>query len=425
MGNAKLLLGQDGWVVQDASLVKRAFWKRFGPGILVTAAFVGPGTITTATKAGASHGTALIWALVIAVVAAVILQEMAARLGIVTRRGLGETLVTLFPTPIPRVFMIGMVLGAILVGNTAYQAGNLTGAAAGLEALLGGSSRVWILLSGVVAMLLLALGAYRSVQTGLIGLVGIMSAVFVGGACLSFDQWRLAVTRPALPDQSLSMVLGLIGTTVVPYNLFLHARSVQEKWSEDVETATALREARWDALVAIVLGGVITLAVLLTAVATFYGTPVAFESLGQGARQLEPVIGAGAQGLFAVGLFAAGLTSAITAPLAAAYATQGCLGWEGGWRDRKFLATAMLVVVIGVVVALTAGRSPQALILFAQTANGVLLPFVAATLLVVMNSKKMLGEWRNGLVSNALGGLVVLGVSSLAGWKLWQLWIGS
>ena len=299
----------------------RAFWKRFGPGMLVTAAFVGPGTVTTASKAGADFGMALVWALGIAVIAAIVLQEMAARLGLVTRRGLGEALCDAFPSSVGRRLSVGLVLTAILLGNVAYQAGNLTGAALGMETLMGGSVWMWVLVSGLVALGLLLLGAYRTAQSVLIGLVLVMSVVFVGSAVASAPLLGALVSgmgSPRLPTGSLATVVGLIGTTVVPYNLFLHARSVQEKWPPERELSAALTEARWDTVVAILLGGLITFAILLTAATSFYLRGVPFENLGQGARQLEPLLGKAAQGMFALGIFAAGLTSTITAPLAAA-----------------------------------------------------------------------------------------------------------
>jgi manganese transport protein len=130
------------------------------------------------------------------------------------------------------------------------------------------------------------------------------------------------------------------------------------------------------------------------------------------AEQLEPLLGPAAKYFFALGLLAAGLTSTVTAPLAAAYATQGILGWEQNIRTWNFRAVWATVLIIGAVLA-TLGGSPVELIVFAQALNGILLPIVAIFLMVVMNRNDVLGEYTNGIVGNILGGLVTLLVTAL------------
>jgi Mn2+/Fe2+ NRAMP family transporter len=209
---------------------------------------------------------------------------------------------------------------------------------------------------------------------------------------------------PSLPDDPRALVLavGLIGTTVVPYNLFLHAAAVREKWSG----AEWLPAARLDLGIAIVLGGLVSMAIVTTSsVALAGGGEVA--SAADMAVQLEPVLGVWARVFFAAGLLAAGLTSAITAPLAAAYATAGALGWRRDLRDRKLRAVWLLVLGAGAVFA-AAGIRPVPAILFAQVANGVLLPAVAIFLLLAVNDRGRMREWRNGPIANVVGVAVVL-----------------
>ncbi len=134
---------------------------RFGPGLLVTAAFIGPGTITTATVAGAGFGLALLWVLLFSVIATIVLQEMAARLGIVSRQGLGEALRGAFPAPVLRGAVVALVVAAIAFGNAAFQTGNITGAAIGLEVLTGISRPVWAATVGAAAIALLFLRLRR------------------------------------------------------------------------------------------------------------------------------------------------------------------------------------------------------------------------------------------------------------------------
>ena len=133
--------------------------RSLGPGLLVAAAFIGPGTVTTATVAGARFGYALLWAVAFSVVATIVLQEMSARLGLVTREGLGEALRTTMTHPVARILSIALVVSAIALGNAAFQMGNITGAAIVLEALSNVSRSMWALVVGVHALAPLALGS--------------------------------------------------------------------------------------------------------------------------------------------------------------------------------------------------------------------------------------------------------------------------
>lgn len=374
-----------------------------GPGALVAAAFIGPGTVTTATVAGARFGTTLLWALGFSVVATLVLQEMAARLGLVTGRGLGEAIRERFRAPLPRAASVLLVISAIVVGNAAYQTGNLLGGSLGLEALAGGSGRAWALALAGAAFLLLWRGSYRLVERVLVALVILMSVVFVATAAVlgpPVGELLRGLTIPSLPTGAEALAIGLIGTTVVPYNLFLHASAVSERWSGP----EGLPAARLDALLSIGLGGVVSMAVVVTSASAVGGEVTSAADM---AVQLEPLLGTWARAFFAVGLLAAGLSSAITAPLAAAYAARGTLGWEGGLDGTRFRAVWILVLATGAGFA-AAGLRPVPVILFAQAANGLLLPAVAVFLLVAANDRGRMGERRNGRWQNALAAVVLL-----------------
>jgi manganese transport protein len=391
-------------------MIKRL--RNLGPGLLVTAAFIGPGTVTTASVAGASTGYALLWAIVFSIFATIVLQEMSARLGVVSREGLGEALRTTFDKPLIKWGAVLLVVAAIAFGNAAFETGNITGAALGLETLSGVSPQVWAIVVGIVAFVLLASGAYRVIERALVALVIVMSVVFIVTAIFVLrpgDVGNILAGAfvPSIPPGALITVAALIGTTVVPYNLFLHASSVQEKWPESVPTREALIESRSDTTISIVLGGIITVAIVATGAAAFFGTGTEITDAGQMAEQLEPLLGPFAKYFFAIGILSAGVTSAITAPLAAAYATSGALGWERNLRGWRFRSVWAIVLVVGTVLA-ALGTNPVAAIVFAQAANGVLLPIIAVFLLFVMNRSDLLGEYRNGTVGNILGGIIVL-----------------
>lgn len=398
----------------------RARLANLGPGLLVAAAFVGPGTVTTASVAGADYGFALLWALVFSVVAAMVLQEMSARLGVVSREGLGEALRSTFANPVLKVAAVVLVVAAIAVGNAAFQGGNLIGAALGLEVVFGGSTAAWAILVALLAVALLSTGSYRVVERVLIWLVVAMGIVFLVTAVVVTPDLGdfLSGFVPRVPSGSLLTVVALIGTTVVPYNLFLHASSVQDKWSAEVSTDQAVKEARLDTRLSVGLGGLVTLAILTTAAAALFGTGRGVESAADMASQLEPLLGPGAKYFFAVGLLAAGVTSSVTAPLAAAYATAGAFGWRRDLRDPKFKSLWAIIIAVGTTFAVL-GASPTEAIVFAQAANGLILPVIAVFLLTVMNRRDLLGDHVNTRAGNVAGGVVVLiaiglGLRSLA-----------
>ncbi len=390
---------------------------RLGPGVVVAAAFIGPGTVTTATVAGARQGYTLIWALCFAVAATLVLQEMSARLGVVGELGLGEAMRRRFDGGVGRVLSAGLVIGAILIGNAAYQTGNLLGGALGLEELLGGSSRVWGPLLGALAFALLWSGRYRWVERALVVMVATMGVVFLATAIAlkpALGGLLGGLVPRSLGDRgALLTALGLVGTTVVPYNLFLHAAAVRERWKGEAHLAAA----RADTVVSVSLGGVVSIAVLVTAAASPAVAQV--TSAADMAGALEPLLGRWARGFFACGLLAAGLSSAVTAPLAAAYATCGVLGWGSDLRSPAARSVWVPVMLVGVVLSALALR-PIPAILFAQAANGLLLPVIAVFLLYLANDRGLLGSRANGPVSNALGAAMVLvavllGLRSLLG----------
>ena len=393
--------------------------KRFGPGLLVMAAFVGPGTVTTASKAGASYGFALMWALLFSIIATTVLQEMSSRLGLVARKNLAQALRESFSNKRLAMAASVMVVLAIGFGNAAYESGNIAGASMGLAAITPVSTNIWALVVGLGSFTLLAIGKYKAIEKGLIVLVVVMSAVFILTAIMvqpNLSDIATGLLNPSIPSGATLTVIALIGTTVVPYNLFLHSSTVQEKWGKDVPLQQALSESRKDSVFAVSLGGVITLAIITTASAAFYGSETSFsaETISQ---QLEPLLGAAAKYFFAIGLLAAGLTSAIASPLAAAYAVSGAMGWSTDLNNRRFQAIWAAVLLAGMLAAAT-GTRPISAIIFAQAANGLLLPIIAIFLIIVMNKKTILGQYTNKPLANVLGAAVVLTVAGLGLFKL-------
>ncbi len=394
-----------------------------GPGIMVTAAFIGPGTLTTCTLAGANFGHALLWALLFSVVATYILQEMCARLGVVTQRGLGESLRKQFTSPLPRALVIATVVGAIVVGNSAYQGGNISGASLGLQALVGDSApfgaKVWPILIGMAALILLWTGSLQGLEWALLLLVLAMSLAFLATflmADIEIGSFLSGLLVPGMPDGATLTVAALIGTTIVPYNLFLHAAAARDHWNEPQE----LGAARRDLALSLGLGGLISIAIVSTAAAAFFQQQVEIHSAADLGTQLQPLFGSWALLFTSLGLFAAGLSSAVTAPLAGAYALGGILGWKSSLTDWRIRSVWLTILIAGTITA-ASGFKPVSIIWFAQLINAVLLPLIVLFLLVAMNQRESLGKYRNGPVQNTLGMFVLALTIALSARTFWIL----
>ncbi|WP_081209865.1 Nramp family divalent metal transporter [Salegentibacter sediminis] len=404
----------------------RNFLKNLGPGILVSAAFIGPGTVTVCTLAGVEFGYSLLWALLLSVFSCVVLQEMAARLGVVSQKGLSEVIREEIKRPFLKVFSVILIFSAIVIGNAAYEAGNITGAVLGAQAIFGDQSlqlgsfqlNLWSLLIGFIAFLLLFSGSYKTLEKVFIGLVLLMSISFVLTAILTKPD-ILKVLQGFIPNTNaagLLTVMAIVGTTVVPYNLFLHASLVSEKWKD----SSFLPTARKELVVSILLGGVVSMAILISAASAGI-TDV--NSAADMALSLEPLFGKFATWFMALGLLAAGITSSITAPLAAAYVVQGSLGWKGGMASAKFKMVWAGVLILGVFFS-SLQINPIEIIRFAQIANGILLPVIAIFLFWVVNKHSVLGHHRNSSWQNILG-ILVIALSVFLGVKAIVSVIGS
>jgi Mn2+/Fe2+ NRAMP family transporter len=432
--------------------------------MLVTAAFIGPGTVLTASQAGAKYGFSLLWTVAFATITGIILQEMASRLGIATGSGFSQAIRGAFKNQFLCWSVLSLVLLGILFGNSAYQTGNLIGAAAGIDALsrnwsgeeverasvrLRSSSselssvpsRSWgqvekaysvipLLGVGALAGALIIVGRFEWLQRVLTLLVVFMSLTFLLAAGLSWPSLAEigAGLWPSIPPNSELLIIGLIGTTVVPYNLFLHASAASQRWPRDAVRRTADREqavrvSAKNTRIAVGIGGIITAAIMITAAAAFEPIRAAgpvktgfngLASVAEIAVQLEPAVGSWATAMFGLGLFAAGLTSAITAPVAAAYAVGGSFNWPPvltHWR-MKFVALAVLLIGLGF--ALKFGAAPKEAVLVAQSLNGLLLPVLAIALLVIVNRVDIMTRFYNRPLQNLLAVTTILVVTLIA-----------
>ena len=379
-------------------------FKKIGPGVLIAAAFIGPGTVTACTLAGVGFGFSLLWAMLLSIIATVVLQEMSARLGIITQKGLASVIKEELRTPWIRNTIIGVILGAIVIGNAAYEAGNIGGGTLGLEAIFGevhSGYYAWII--GGLAFILLYIGNYKVLEKVFVLLVLIMSLSFVITAIITKPnllELAKGMFVPTVSEDSILTIVALVGTTIVPYNLFLHASLVSEKW----KSVNDLKAAKTDTVVSIVLGGMVSISIIITAAAINNSQVANVMDMAEG---LKPLYGSGAKYFIGIGLFAAGVTSAITAPLAAAYVANSCFGWKADFKNWKFRSVWMLILGLGVFF-LTFNIRPIEIIKFAQIANGILLPVIAIFLLWVVNRISVMGVYKNTRVQNIIGLTIIL-----------------
>jgi len=382
-------------------MAKRIDWKGGLGSVLlwsvISAAFIGPGTVTTAASAGALHGLKLIWALLFSTLATILVQEGVVRLTLVSGKSFGDLIRHRFGSEKNGLIPYGVFIG-LWLGCAAYEAGNLVGAAAGIRMIWAVPQWIAILLIGLAVYLLLKKGNTIFLARFLGGIVALMGLAFCWMAWHTPQpiwEWLSGSLVPSLPTGSSLLVIGLIGTTIVPYNLFL---------ASGVARPQAMGEMRLGIAIAVGIGGLISLAILV--VGTRLEGSFSFLTM---AKALDQYMGIAGKGLFALGLFAAGFSSAITAPMAASLAGSRLSG-------EKISAPAIWLSVLGLgLVFGLADIRPIPLIISAQAFNGLLLPLMTALLYVLLNDASLMGHaWINRPGHNALF-LMVVGVTCWLG----------
>lgn len=371
---------------------------------IISAAFIGPGTVTTASKAGASFGLSLLFALLFSTIATIILQEAAARITIASGKNLGEILAIKFKSNENKLLQWGVFL-AVAFGCAAYQAGNMLGAVSGLELVSDFSRQDLTLMIGLICFGLLWIGNLKIIANILGIIVAFMGIAFIYVAFqanIQIGDFFQNMLLPSFPENSSLLIIGLIGTTIVPYNLFL---------ASGISKGQSISEMRWGMGIAVLIGGLISMAILVV------GTQVlgafSFENL---AKALSDKLGEGGAIFFGFGLFAAGMSSSITSPLAAAVTAKSLLGDGKNWaaNSKNFRIVWIIILSIGLVFGISEVK-PIPVIILAQAINGALLPIVASFLLLAINDTNLIpNKHRNSLIINILT-LIIVGLSAFLG----------
>ena len=387
--------------------------KNMGPAAIITSAFIGPGTITTATLVGVKFQYALLWAVVFSGIALIVLMEMSSRIAIASHKNVIDAAIALKPESRGWRLFVQIFVGlAVGISCFAFQSGNEIGASAGLQDITGMPQWVSALIIGVIA-LIAALASNKVLETIMQVFVSVMGVLFLVTAIAVAPNLGQVVTGlvPVVPEGGLMNTMALIGM-----NLILHSITSQGKYTSIEE----LPDARFDIRFNIIIGIIITASILITSGTVLYGTGTSVNGALTFTKSLEPVLGSWARVVGDIGLLAAGLSSAIAVGFTFKTIFSALFHWEGGSSCTKAKLLAIIVIVFGTVLAMV-NTSPAAIIVAAQAISGFILPFIAILLLVIANSKKLLGNYTNSVIRNVLGGIAAVATLGLAIRALYNL----
>lgn len=405
--------------------------KRRWKGLLVFLAVMGPGLITsnvdndaggiaTYSMAGAHFGNSLLWTLLPVMLALIVIQEMSARMGVVTGKGLSDLIRERFGVRITVYLLFG-----ILLTNFGNIVAEFAGVASSLE-IFHVSKFVSVPVSALLVWLLVVKGTYRSVEKIFL-FACLFYVTYIVSGFLAKPDWAVigtSLVRPRLDFSpgALGMVIGLVGTTIAPWMQFYLQASIVEK-------NTAVRDykmARWDVILGSIIVTVVAGFIVLTCAATLFKAGVRVETAADAALALKPLAGRYCSALFAFGLLNASLFAASILPLSTAYIICEGMGWENGVNKRfseapQFYGLYTLLVFAGAGIILLPRIPLFRVMLVSQVVNGLVLPVVLVFMLILINNPKVMGAHRNGRVFNAvawttvvvLGGLTAAYVVSL------------
>lgn len=372
-----------------------------GPGIITSNVDNDAGGITTYSLAGAQFGYSLLWTFIPITVALIVVQEMCARMGVVTGKGLADLIREQYGVKTTFYIMI-----ALLVANLANTVAEFAGVAAALE-IFGVTKYLSIPLSALFVWWLIVYGTYRRVEN--VFLVACLFYVsYLISGFLAHPSWVPVLKAMVVPEFSmrgnyLVMLVGLVGTTIAPWMQFYLQSAVVEK---GVRLAD-YRYTRYDVIVGSIAAVVVALFIMLACAATLFQQHITIESAQDAALALAPLAGKYCAGLFAFGLFNASLFAASVLPLATAYYVCEGMGWETG-IDRRFreapqffgLYTAL--IVLGSAFILIPHFPLLAVMYLSQVLNGVLLPFVLILILLLVNRRELMGAHVNSRAFNVI-----------------------
>jgi len=383
-----------------------------GPGIITTNVDNDAGGITTYSIAGAHYGNRLLWMLPLAGLALVFAQEMSARLGLVTGKGLADLVREKYG-----VRWTALIIGTIVFANLANTVSEFAGVAASME-IFGVAKYISVPLAAVGVWLLVVKGNYKSVER--IFLLGAaFYLAYVASAILTRPIWSevlRATVTPSIRFESgyLILMVTIIGTTVAPWQQFYQQSAIVDKGLKASDYGFELI----DLLVGVAYALVVVAFIIVTCAATLYANGMKIETAKDAAMALRPLAGTHASALFALGLLNASLMSAAVLPLSTAYVVCEAFGWESGvshrfGEARAFFGVHTALIVLGAGVVLLPIKSLVQAMMASQTLNGVVLPVVLIVMLQLVNDRALLGRFTNGRLYNLIAWAIVCALIAL------------
>lgn len=396
-----------------------AFVAVLGPGFITANVDNDPGGILTYSVAGAKFGYMLLWTLIPTTIALIVVQEMAARMGAVTGKGLSDLIREEFG--LRATFITMAILGLADFGNIASE---FAGLASGM-AIFHVSKFIAVPLGAVLVWIVIVRGRYKPVERLLI-LFSLIYFSYPISAILAKPDWKLAIHDTLVPQWSnnsayLVALVGLIGTTITPWMQFYLQASIVEKGVDQRHYSLS----RWDVIVGCIVTDVIAFFIVVACAATIYKNGHGeINDVGEAARALQPFAGQFASLLFAVGLINASLLSAAILPLATAYNICEGLGFESG-VEKRFSEAPIFYWLYTLLIAFGAGfvlipKMPLLkVILFSQVLNGILLPFVLFYMLVLINRRRIMEEFTNNVWQNIVAWSTAVVMIALTMGMIW------
>lgn len=395
------------------------FLSILGPGIITGSVDNDAGGITTYSVAGAVYGYKLLWTLIPSFIALLTVQEMNARMGIVTGKGLADLIRESFGVRI--TFYIFIFLLIADVGNTATEFAGV----AGSMNIFGVSKYISVPLAAVAVWVLVLKGNYKFAERIFL-LFSIFLLTYVVSAVLAKPDWATIGTALVTPTMQfdnayIATVLGLVGTTVAPWMQFYMQSSVIEKGLKMSDYKFTL----WDVLLGCVATIVVAFFIVVACAATLHVNGIQINEASDAAAALKPLAGALASQLFAFGLFVASIFSAAILPLATAFYVCEAFGFEAG-IDKKFSEAPhfyvlfTIIILVGMGIILIPGAPLIAITIWTQVLNAILLPVVLICMMLIINNKEIMEEYTNNRFQNAVGWITTVILILLSGFLLFS-----
>jgi len=382
-----------------------------GPGIITANADNDANGVSTYSIAGGDYGYSILWALVLTFIAMAVVQEMCARMGCITRKGLADLIREQFGLKITV-----LIMAVLLLANLTYTMGDFAGLAAGAE-LFGIPRYVSIPVGALLIWLIIMRGNYQKVEKILLYLCLIFLAYIVSGfmARPPWGRVLLETVRPSIHMSApyFAMLLAIVGTTISPWMQFYQQASIRDKGLR----ARDYGFARWDTYLGAAFSGLVAYFIVVGCAHTINTPGLSIQSVGDAARALGPVAGNLATYLFAFGLINGALLGIAVVPLATAYAICEAFGWESGIGEpfenaAAFYMIFTILIVCGAGILLFPNAPLLLVMLFSQTLNGILVVIILVAMLLLVNNRRIMGKFANTGMTNAIAwttvGLVVI-----------------